>query len=135
MFKQVFLVVLFIALAACGTTQNNASSAFSSEMTSNDPEYGYTAQKPIELGGFLRGSKYEGAHIDYFQSLEGPNGETVEVKRLGSCCAFEDATMPFGGGMLDRYQLSYNGIKKPVVIYVNLYKFNKPLAPKGFLLL
>lgn len=103
-------------------------------MVSSDSEYGYSPTKPIELGGFLRGTKYEGAHIEYFQSLFGPNGEQLEIKRLGSCCPFEDSSMPFGGGLLDKYELSYEGLSEPVVIHVNLYKFNKPMAPKGFTL-
>ena len=103
-------------------------------MTSKDPTYGYNEQNPVELGGFLLGSKYEGTHVEYFQSLLGPNGEQVQVKRLGSCCAFEDSSMPFGGGLLDMYELTYKGISKPIIIYVNLYKFVKPMAPQGFAL-
>lgn len=103
--------------------------------TSLDPDYGFTEGKPLMLGGFMRGSPYEGAHIEYFDSLLGPQGQRVVVKRLGSCCGFEDASMPFGGGMLDMYEVTYKGQKKPVVIYVNLYRFEKPLAPVGFVLL
>lgn len=86
--KQVFVIVLALFIIGCSNTSKVALSEDSFLLTSNDPEYGYTESKPIELGGFL-----------------------------------------------DRYQLTYEGQKKPVIIYVNLYKFNKPLAPMGFALL
>jgi hypothetical protein len=133
--KQISIIILTIVLFGCNTTPNKPLSTESFQLTSQDSDYGYTSQKPIELGGFLQGTKSAGAHIEYFEGLLGPNGEEVSIQRLGRCCAFEDKTMPFGGGLLDRYQLTYKGQKKPAVIYVNLYKFNKPLAPKGFALL
>ncbi|WP_105167847.1 hypothetical protein [Pseudoalteromonas sp. T1lg23B] len=135
MLKKLYLCTFILFLAACNSTHKPSVVAMSAEMTSSDPEYGYSASKPIELGGFLIGSKYHGSHVEYFESLMGPNGEQVTVQRIGSCCPFEDSSMPFGGGLLDKYQLSYEGIPEPVVIHVNLYKFNKPMAPKGFTLL
>ena len=134
MLKNLVLIIFIAYLSGCTSTPKTPLSADSFNMTSQDPSYGYTEANPVELGGFLRGTKYEGAHIEYFQSLLGPNGEQVQVKRLGSCCAFQDASMPLGGGLLDMYELEYSGISKPVVIYVNLYKFIKPMAPKGLAL-
>lgn len=126
--------MIFLAqLTGCATTEGLLFED-SINMTSEDPSYGFSEENPIELGGFLRGTKYEGAHAEYFEGLKGPNGEHVYVKRLGSCCAFDDYTMPFGGGLLDKYELTYNGLSKPIVIYVNLYKFVKPMAPMGLVL-
>jgi hypothetical protein len=132
--KSIILMIFLVLLVGCASTDKTPLSADSFNMTSTDPSYGFTEKDPIELGGFLRGTKYEGAHVEYFNSLQGPNGEQVQVKRLGSCCSFEDASMPFGGGLLDMYELTYNGISQPMVIYVNLYKFVKPMAPIGFAL-
>lgn len=133
--KQVLVILFTLLIVGCNTTPKEPLPVESYHLTSTDPEYGYIAEKPIELGGFLLGSKSAGAHVQYFEGLLGPNGEQVKVTRIGSCCAFEDKSMPFGGGLLDRYQLTYKGQNKPAIIYVNLYKFNKPLAPKGFALL
>ncbi len=132
---RVILVAFVIILAGCTATGQNNTIDVSTEFTSTDPDYGYSESKPVSLGGFLRGTQYEGAHIQYFESLRGPNGEQVQVRRLGSCCAFEDASMPFGGGLLDKYQLTYAGQTEPKIIFVNLYKFEKPMAPLGFKLL
>lgn len=81
----------------------------------------------------MLGTEYEGFHYKYFQSLVGPKGQQVNAKRLGSCCGFVDSSQPFGGsGLLDKYELTFEGQKMPVVIYVNLYKHEAPKAPSGF---
>ncbi len=84
----------------------------STEMTSRDPEYGHNTDKPVALADFLIGTKNQGAHLECFEGLTGPNGEHVTVTRLGSCCSFVDPALPLGGGLLDRYKLTYKGIKK-----------------------
>jgi len=135
--KNLVAILSILIIAGCSSTSAPKSTPISvdSTYTSSDPKYGFSEEKPIMLGGFLRGTKYEGAHYQYFNSLVGPNGQSVNVRRLGSCCGFEDASLPLGGGMLDMYELSYTGQKEPVVVYVNLYKFEMPKAPIGFKLL
>ena len=135
--KYLIFILTVLILGGCQSTSqsNNLPIEVDFSNTSSDPEYGLSESKPVMLGGFLRDTKYAGAHIEYFNNLVGPNGEPVNAQRLGSCCGFEDSSLPFGGGMLDRYQLTYDGQDKPVVIYVNLYKFEQPRAPLGFALL
>lgn len=134
MLKNFVLMLMLSQLFSCATTSKEPLPPEAFHMTSQDPSYGYRKNNPIELGGFLWGTKFEGSHIQYFEGLMGPNGEQVRVQRLGSCCEFIDSSMPMGGGLLDMYQLSYDGIPEPKVIYVNLYKFKKPMAPKNFVL-
>lgn len=139
MFKQLTLLVLMLCLMACSSADEPLADKdiprykpiiFGDIAT--DPEYGYKPNKAIELGSFVRGDNYKGIHYLYFDSLTGPNGEKVSVRRLGTCCPFDDPSMSFGGALLDRFELSYEGIEKPVIIYVDLYKYNQPMAPKGF---
>ena len=129
------LTILFITACSSTTAPESSLNAVDLRHTSSDPDYGFSEDKPIMLGGFLSGTEYQGAHIQYFNSLIGPKGESVNVRRLGSCCGFEDASLPLGGGMLDMYELSYSGQSEPVVVFVNLYKFEMPKAPMGFALL
>lgn len=133
--KRILVIILSVIILGCNTTPEISLPPESFYFTSDDPEYGYKSDKPVELGGFLVGTKSWNKHFEYFNGLLGPNGEQVKVDRLGSCCEFEDKTLPLGGGLLDRYILTYKGQKTPAIIYVNLYKFNKPKAPKGFSLL
>lgn len=135
--KYLVALLAVLLIAGCSTTPAPESTPISVDFThtSSDPTYGFSEDKPIMLGGFLHGTEYQGAHIQYFNNLLGPNGEKVNVRRLGSCCGFEYSSLPLGGGMLDMYELSYSGQDKPVVVFVNLYKFESPKAPKGFALL
>ena len=77
--KQVLVIFFTLFIVGCNTTPKEPLSEESFNLTSIDPEYGYTAEKPIELGGFLLGSKSAGAHKQYFEGLLGPNGEQVKV--------------------------------------------------------
>lgn len=98
---------------------------------SEDSTYGYTKENPVKVGGSdLRdGPKRERA---YLNSLRGPSGQRVKYQRLGSCCHFETPNGLMGGGLLDMYELTYDGLTKSVTIYINFYDPGSPLAPVGF---
>ena len=93
----------------------------------DDKGYGRTPEKPINVGvGASEQHKY-------LNSLAGPNGELLEYTRLGACCPFEDPALPFGGGLLDIYQVIYEGASEPVNLYLNLYhEDDKLYIPVGF---
>ncbi|MFY0567957.1 hypothetical protein ACN28E_29570 [Archangium lansingense] len=88
--------------------------------------YGYTQEDPIKVGGGPAGEH------EYLQYLRGPEGQPLSFERLGSCCGFEDPSLPFGGGMLDMYEVTYEGLKKPVTLYLDMYRRQEPRAPAGF---
>ena len=72
----------------------------------------------------------------YLDQLRGPNGETVTYERQGSCCAFETPNGILNQGMLDMYEVSYDGLPKPLVLYLNMYDPPEGAlkAPEGFVL-
>ena len=88
--------------------------------------YGYTPEDPIKVGGGP-----DGEH-EYLEHLRGPEGQPLSYNRRGSCCGFEDASLPFGGGMLDMYEVTYEGLEKPVQLYLDMYRRETPRAPSGF---
>ncbi len=86
------------------------------ETTSAPDNYGLTEKTAIKTGGGPKGEH------DYLNMLSGPNGEKVKFKRLGSCCAFETKNSPFGNtGLLDKYEVTYDGLKEPVILFMNMY--------------
>nr|WP_320117521.1 hypothetical protein [uncultured Marinifilum sp.] len=106
--------------------------------TSNDPKYAYTEQKPVMLGVY---DCDDGANnrIKFFNALLGPNGEKVIAKRIKSCCPFHTLNSQTVGrgqkyGLLDVWELSYEGIEAPVTIFINLYDQGEIKAPMGFTL-
>ncbi len=68
----------------------------------------------------------------YLKSLRGPNGEQVQFKRMSSCCQFKSETAAFGSGFLDKYEVFYQGLNHPIILYLNGYDYETPKAPVGF---
>lgn len=96
-------------------------------------DYGYSQDNPIKVGteNINDGPSNERAYLDL---LTGPNGEAISYDRLGSCCEFETENSPFGGGLLDRYEIEYEGLEEPIVLYLNMYDPDPDgnvQAPKG----
>lgn len=94
---------------------------------STDEKYGYEPNQETSVKvGSIRNQQA------YLRALKGPNGEIIHFKRLGSCCGFESETAIFGEGFLDRYEISYDGLAEPVVLYLNGYDYEDPKCPVGF---
>ncbi|MDJ1479302.1 hypothetical protein QNI16_02325 [Cytophagaceae bacterium YF14B1] len=103
------------------------SSTFSLTAVSEDSSYGYTAKNAIQTGGGAEGERR------YLNALTGPNGETVTYIRLGSCCAFKTPNGIIDNtGLLDKYEVRYEGLSKPVILYLNMYDSGDMKAPVNF---
>lgn len=98
---------------------------------STDPTYGFTKANPIKVGGApdRTGSRNEQM---YLHALRGPEGQPIRFERTGSCCQFETPNGIGGGGMLDIYEVAYEGLKRPLELYINMYDHEAPKAPVGF---
>ena len=92
---------------------------------SDDPGYGTTTEKPIQVGG---GPMYLASReTKYLGALRGPDGQGVHFKRNGS------ARSP-DGTILDSYSLDYKGIDRAVTLYLDGYHWTAPpKAPVGWL--
>jgi hypothetical protein len=91
---------------------------------STDPTYGHSVDNPITVGGSpLYGAARQRRYLD---ALRGPEGQVVRYQRTGSVLASDKETM------LDRYQLTYDGLDRPVVLYLDWYHFTDTKAPVGF---
>jgi len=94
--------------------------------TSEDPTYAYTTQNPAQVGG---GAMYVAARERrYMDALRGPNGQVITYKRLGSL-----PQGPNSQTILDAYQVTYDGLEKPITIYIDAYHYWDPAVPKGFI--
>jgi len=94
---------------------------------SKDKKYGYQPnhKTAIKVG------KIENGYA-FLRALLGPNGEPVQFQRLGSCCQFKSKRAAFGSGFLDKYEVHYQGLDKPIVLYINGYDYETPKCPFGF---
>ena len=109
--------------------------AFQLTGISEDSTYGYSEKNAIKVGSGGSDPYKNGASNErmYLNGLLGPNGETIMYTRRGSCCPTPSKYGMFGNALLDIYEIMYEGLKEPIVIYVNMYDPSTDLkAPKGF---
>lgn len=94
---------------------------------SEDNTYGYSEKNPIMVGGNSEGPKNERRFLN---ALSGPNGEKIAYERIGSCCPFKTKNSEWGG-MLDMYNVTYTGLEKNLIIYINMYDSDTLKVPVG----
>ncbi len=121
------LTLLTVALLAGRVTTQQSTpdrSVVPPCATSTDERYGLAAATPVQVGG---GAMYGPARERrYLEALRGPEGQVVRYRRTGSLPA------PDGNTILDAYETIYDGLEKPITIYVDEYHFTDPMAPRGF---
>lgn len=87
-----------------------------------DESYGFSAGNPVKVG--LDGASGPARELQYLNALRGPTGQSLRFRRVGTSLA---TTV-----ILDVYELNYEGLAKPVRIYLDAYHFEDPVAPRGF---
>jgi hypothetical protein len=93
---------------------------------SDDPSYGLTLQNPVPIGG---GAMYVAARERrYLDALRGPQGQPIRYKRLGSM-----VQAPNNHTIIDHYEVTYDGLEKPISLYLDVYHYWEQRAPKGFI--
>lgn len=143
--KTVLFVALLIVTASCVSTKstlknvdNNApipvlskDNTFVITQFSTDKRYGYDKDYPINI--FYRTSKDESINQQrYLNALAGPKGEKLTYTKLESCCPFPSTKSDMGAGFLDVYEVKWEGQKKPVQLYLNIYEKGILMVPVGF---
>ena len=98
---------------------------------SSDDKYGYDADYPINLG-FASLEKSEINVERFFGALTGPQGQALTYNKVDTCCPFPSQRNDMGAGLLDIYEVTWDGLTTPKRIYINLYEKGKVIAPKGF---
>ncbi len=97
---------------------------------SRDPTYGYAPSNPIKVGGI----KHDCGPLnerEYLLNLRNVYYERPQIQRIGRCCAFD---MPDSAsrGHLDVFRLIFTSTQDSVLLYLNMYEYEQPKAPKGF---
>ncbi|OCB78791.1 2-dehydro-3-deoxyphosphooctonate aldolase [Flavobacterium crassostreae] len=142
-FYSCLLVVL--GLASCGGSKStlknvvddapipslSAANTFVITQYSTDKKYGYDKAYPINI--FYYSTQNDTINQQRFlNALTGPKGEKIVFKKLESCCPFPTKRSDLGVGLLDVYQIEWQGLKTPVVLYMNIYEKGILAVPVGF---
>jgi hypothetical protein len=97
---------------------------------SKDKKYGYDKDYPINV--FYISTRYETINQERFlNALAGPKGEELSFTKVESCCPFPTKRSNMGAGFLDVYEVRWEGQKKPIQLYLNIYEKGALLVPVG----
>jgi hypothetical protein len=143
--KNTFFFIAFtLLLASCGSIKsslknvdNNAptpilgkNKSFVINEYSKDKRYGYEKDYPINI--FYNNTKNDSINQTYFlNALAGPKGEPVTYTKLENCCPFPTKNNDMGAGFLDVFEIKWEGQKKPVILYLNIYEKGRLMIPLG----
>ena len=139
MLNKALLPLVLIMLSACSLTKyptknysqtKKGNGSFLITAISTDPNYGYSPEKAVEVGG-VKNSQGPNNERRYLNSLRGPNGETLKFHRRGSCCAVKSENGFGGYAMLDIYEVYWKGSDDTLSIYINMYDSTELFAPQG----
>jgi len=142
--KTALLIALFISITSCTSTKstiknidNDApnlqlveNNTFLISEFSTDRKYGYDKDYPINI--FFESTRNETINQQRFlNALAGPKGEKITYTKLESCCPFPTKRSEMGAGLLDVYELKWEGQKSPVILYLNIYEKGVLMVPFG----
>jgi hypothetical protein len=137
-------IALVLIFTSCVSTQstiknidNNApnlqlaeNNTFLISEFSKDRKYGYDKDYPINI--FFESTRNEIINQQRFlNALAGPKGEKITYTKLESCCPFPTKRSEMGVGLLDVYELKWEGQKSPVILYLNIYEKGVLMVPFG----
>ncbi|WP_433777782.1 2-dehydro-3-deoxyphosphooctonate aldolase [Flavobacterium anhuiense] len=142
--KIAILIVLLISASSCISTKSTLKNVddnapdlilkkdntFSITQFAKDKKYGYDPDYPINI--FFQNTNNEALNETRFlNALAGPNGEKITYSRLETCCPFPTKRSNMGAGFLNVYELKWDGQKKPVKLYLNIYEKGILMVPLG----
>ncbi|WP_374504850.1 2-dehydro-3-deoxyphosphooctonate aldolase [Flavobacterium sp.] len=141
--KNILYIALSILISSCVSTKStlknvddtapdlvvNSNNTFEIKLFSTDKKYGYDKDYPINI--FYQTSKSDANQERFLNALAGPKGEKISYTKLESCCPFPTKRSDMGAGFLDVYELKWEGQKKPVVLYLNIYEKGVLMVPLG----
>lgn len=134
--KQTIYFITLVLLISCASGNKQLKTplwvdkAFILTEISTDSLYGYSEKHPIEVAG---ASEKSGPLNErrFLSALAGPNGEQITYYRIGSCCPVKSDKGFMGVAMLDKYEISWDGAKSPIILYLNMYDGGVLKAPVG----
>lgn len=142
--KIIPFIVLLLFISSCVSTKSTIknidnsvyipqlydNTTFIVKEFSKDKNYGYNKDYPVNI---YFGTPKNGTlnQERYLNALAGPNGENIIYTRLESCCPFPTTKNEMGVGLLDVYELKWEGLKNPIILYLNIYEKGHVLVPLG----
>ncbi|AWK05377.1 2-dehydro-3-deoxyphosphooctonate aldolase [Flavobacterium crocinum] len=142
--KITLFIVLLITFSSCVSTKSTLKNVddsapdlvlkkdntFVITQFAKDKKYGYDPDYPVNI--FFQNTNSETLNETRFlNALAGPGGEKITYTKLETCCPFPTKRSNMGAGFLNVYELKWEGQKKPVKLYLNVYEKGILMVPMG----
>lgn len=141
--KILFLFSISLLISSCVSTRSTikniddsapdlivkGDNTFEINQFSTDKKYGYDKDYPINI--FYKTTNTDANQERFLNALAGPKGEKITYTKLESCCPFPTKRSDMGAGFLDVYELKWEGQKKPILLYINIYEKGILMVPLG----
>ena len=141
--KILFLFSISLLISSCVSTRSTikniddsapdlivkGDNTFEINQFSTDKKYGYDKDYPINI--FYKTTNTDANQERFLNALAGPKGEKITYTKLESCCPFPTKRSEMGAGFLDVYELKWEGQKKPILLYINIYEKGILMVPLG----
>lgn len=142
-----FLALALLLFTACVSTKStlkntdenapdlvlDAAGNFVISAVSTNPKYGYDKDYPINV--FYQNTKNDTINqFRFLNALAGPKGEKIRFRKIDDCCPFPTKRNDIGVGLLNRYELTWEGQQKPIVLYLNIFAKGQLAVPVGLTL-
>lgn len=113
-----------------GPGLNGKYDSFIITKNATDKKYGYDEDYPINVGftSLEDGTKNQ---VRFLNALAGPNGEKIKFELKDSCCPFPTKKTEMGAGIIDIYEITWEGQAKPVLLYINKFEKGELMIPLG----
>ncbi|MES2812715.1 MAG: 2-dehydro-3-deoxyphosphooctonate aldolase [Bacteroidota bacterium] len=113
-----------------GPALNAAYNSFIITKKATDKKYAYNENYPVNVG-FTTLEDGLNNQTRFLNALAGPKGEKISYKLVDTCCPFPTKRSDMGAGMLDIFEITYEGQTKPILLYINKYERGELLIPMG----
>lgn len=116
---------------ALGPQLNEINNYFIITKTASDKKYGYDSDYPVNVG-FTDVADGNINEVRFLMGITGPEGQKLKFKIKEVCCPYPTKKTATGAGMLDVFEITYEGLQKPIILYVNKYEKSELMVPVGF---
>lgn len=113
-----------------GPALNEAYNSFVITKKATNKKYAYNENYPVNVGFTTLEDGLKNQHR-FLNALAGPKGEKITFKLIDTCCPFPTKRSDMGAGMLDIFEITYEGQAKPVLLYINKYERGEIMIPMG----
>jgi len=113
-----------------GPALNETYNSFVITKKAVNKKYAYNENYPVNVG-FTTLEDGLNNQMRFLNALAGPKGEKITYKLVDTCCPFPTKKSDMGAGMLDIFEINYEGQSKPILLYINKFERGEIMIPVG----